>query len=294
VNEWDAVLVRARSAAGGDIWGTLHSIKTAGTISAGGLWGPYEQLVVLKNGRSVTSYALGPATVAKGFDGSVAWQRSPNGEVGVQDSEAGLRTGSTEAYLNARGYLFQSRWATTTEALGMHTENGEGFDVIRVMPVLGQPVVLWFNRDTHLLDRAVLHVAGKDSVKRFGDYRSVGGVWLPFRIATGSGDPRYDTVIELREITLDAKAPDAAFKAPVQTFDDVRILGSEPDSVVPIDIVNNHVYLSATINGHAFPGYRRREPAHDRGGCARRSALRRSSRGTRSRREVSERRFSMY
>jgi len=252
VNDSEDVLAQARRAAGGDIWEDLRSIKVAGTIGAGGLSGPYEQLVDLQIGRLVTSYTLGPAKVARGFDGSVAWQRSPTGEVGVQDSEAGLRAASTDAYLNARGYLFRSRWTSTTEALGMRSEKAGRFAVIRVVPVNGQAIELWFNRDTHLLDRAVQNVAGKDSVKRFSDYRSVDGVWLPFRIATGSGDPRYDVVIELTDVTLDPETPEAAFAAPVQAFDDVRILRGARRSVVPIEVVNNHVYLSATVNGRAF------------------------------------------
>jgi PDZ domain/Aspartyl protease len=252
VTEHDAVLERVRAAAGGDTWRTLRTIRTVGTVSAGGLSGPYEQLVVLKDGRSVTSLTLGPATATKGFDGSAAWQRSPTGEVSVQDSDAGIRAAATDAYLNARGYFFTSRWDAATEALEPRTDNGVGFDVIRVAPVRGQPVDLWFNRDTHLLDRSVLNIAGTVSVKRFADYRRVGGIWLPFRTTTGGGDPRYDVVVELSEVTLDAQAGDAAFAAPLQTFDDVRILGGGPGSVVPIDVVNNHIYLSATVNGHAL------------------------------------------
>jgi hypothetical protein len=123
--------------------------RSRARFSAGGVSGPYEQLVALDVARSVTSYTLGPAEVARGFDGSVAWQRSPTAEVGVEDSEAGQRAASTEAYLNARGYLLHSRWNSTTEALGMRSENGRSFDVIRVVPLCGQPVELWFDRDTH-------------------------------------------------------------------------------------------------------------------------------------------------
>ena len=91
------ILARSLAAAGGAAWARVRTLHLEGRVHAGGLSGPCEQWIALEPARFALRLALGPATMSLGFDGVQAWQRSANGEVMVQDSEAGRRAAATDA-----------------------------------------------------------------------------------------------------------------------------------------------------------------------------------------------------
>ena len=246
------VLARALAAAGGAAWARLRTLHLGGSVRAGGLSGPHEQWVDLATARFATRMTLGPATMALGHDGTEAWQRSANGEVVVQDSEAGRRAAATDTWIHARGWWFPARRAATVESLGQREVDGRAFDVLRCVPVGGQWVELWFDASTHLLARLVQEVLGKQSVRRFEDHREVGGLWLPYRVSTGSGDPRFDRVTELATITLDETPPDHVFDVPRQVLGDTVFVDGGARARMPIEIHDNHVFVDVEVDGHAL------------------------------------------
>ncbi|MFL6657517.1 MAG: hypothetical protein ACJ8GW_05560 [Massilia sp.] len=247
--ELSTFLSRLRDAAGGQAWHTVTVIHAQGQIHAGGMSGAYRQSVEPRGGRSVTTYALGPANVAKGFDGHDAWQRGPTGEVLVQDSEAALQGACTEAWLNARAYLFPDLDETSMRILGERGDADGCYLALHAHPAGGQPVELWFDARTLLLDRTVQNFAGKDTTKRYADYRTVNGLMIAHRISSGHGDPRFDVVIELDHIVTVAKVDDAVFAKPVQVFDDVSFPGGGNSATMPIELHNNHVFMTVAVNG---------------------------------------------
>jgi len=196
--------------------------------------------------------SLGPATLAGGYDGARSWQRGANGEVIVQDAEAGRRTAATDAWINARGWWFAQRHPATLASLGRRESDGVAFDVLRGVPAGGQPVELWFDAATHLLARLVQEVLGKTSVRRFEDHRAVGGLRLPFRLASGNGDPRFDRVTEIATVAIDEAPPVDAFDVPGQAFDDVAFLAGGRRATLPIELFSNHVFVAVEIAGHAL------------------------------------------
>jgi hypothetical protein len=249
-NTADGILARSLAAAGGAAWARARTLHLQGGIRAGGLSGPCDQWVDLANARFAMRLSLGPATLSVGHDGVQAWQRSANGEVLVQDSEAGRRTAATDAWINARGWWFPARHAATVESLGRREVDGLAFDVLRCVPAGGQWVELWFDGSTHLLARLVQEVLGKPSARRFEDHREVGGLRLPFKVATGNGDPRFDRVTEFATIALDETPPAAAFDVPPQAFGDVAFANGGTAARVPMAIHNNHVFVDVEVDGH--------------------------------------------
>jgi hypothetical protein len=247
--ELSAFLSQLRAAAGGQAWDHAALISATGKIHAGGMTGAYRQSVEVRTGRSVTAYTLGPANVAKGFDGQDAWQRGPTGEVLVQDSEAALQTASTEAWLNARAYLFPDPDAASMRMLEERSDADGTYLVLHAHPGGGQPVELWFDARTLLLDRTLQNVAGKDTAKRYADYRMVDDLMLAHRISSGHGDPRFDVLIELDHIATAANVDDAVFAKPVQVFDDVSFPRGGDSATVPIELHNNHVFVAVAVNG---------------------------------------------
>lgn len=248
------LMARVRLAHGGEAWNRCSTLVCEGRIAAGGLSGPYLQSVDLVQRTVLTSYQLGPASMARGFDGRFAWTRSGSGEVTLQDSDAGLRAGLTDAYLAARGHLFPERWPAQLQALDSQQEQGIDYLRVEATPAGGQPVTLWFDARSLLLDRSVQQIAGKTSVKRFSDYRQQQGLWLPYRMVSGTGtdDARFDIVTELSSVQLDQPLAAGLFAAPSQTFDDLSFTDGSWQASVTVQMANNHLYLAATVDGHAL------------------------------------------
>jgi hypothetical protein len=221
-------------------------------VTAGGLSGPTEQWVDLPTARHATSLTLGPAAMTVGFDGTMAWQRSANGEVVVQDAEAARRAAATDAWIHARGWWFAGRHPASCEALGGREDDGRAFDVVRCVPAGGQAVDLWFDAVTHRLDRLVQEQLGKPATRRFGDWRAVGGLWLPFRVTSGNGDPRFDRVTQIESAQVDATPPPGAFDVPAQVFGDVGFVDGAAQARVAMAIANHHVFVPVTLDGHAL------------------------------------------
>jgi hypothetical protein len=246
----DTLLARALAAAGGSAWARVRTLRLQGSVRAGGLSGPYEQWIALESGRHAMRMTLGPAVMAGGYDGEQAWQRSANGEVLVQDADAGRRAAATDAWIHARGWWFPDRRGAAIESLGRREADGAAFDVLRCVPAGGQWVELWFDADSHLLARLVQEVLGKPALRRFDDYRETGGLRIPFRIASGNGDPRFDRVIEIAAVAIDEATPPGAFAVPPQAFTDVAFLAGGRQARVPVEIHGNHVFMPVEIAGH--------------------------------------------
>lgn len=246
----ERILARALAAAGGPAWARARSLHLAGRVTAGGLSGPTEQWIDLAGARHAMRLELGPAAMAAGFDGRVAWQRGANGEVVVQDAEAARRAAASDAWIHARGWWFPGRHPATCEALGRREDDAGAFDVVRCVPAGGQWVELWFDAGTHRLDRVVQEQLGRPAARRFDDWREVDGLWLPFRVRSGNGDPRFDRVTEFEAAQVDATPPPAAFDVPAQAFSDVAFAAGGASACIPVVIANHHVFVPVTLDGH--------------------------------------------
>jgi len=248
----EQLLARALAAAGGAAWTSVRTLRLEGRVHMGGLSGLYVQWIDLERGRHALRFSLGPATMAGGYDGVHAWQRSANGEVMIQDSDAALRTAATDAWINARGWWFADRHRATIESLVRRETDGVAFDVLRCVPAGGQWVELWFDASSHLLARLVQEVLGRPSVRRFEDHREVSGLRVPLRIASGNGDARFDRVTEIATLAIDETPPSDAFDVPRQAFADVAFLAGGTQARIPIELFNNHVFVAVEIAGHSL------------------------------------------
>ena len=246
----EQLLARALTAAGGPAWACVRTLRLEGRMRAGGLDGPYEQWIDLQTGRHAMRLTLGPAMMAGGFDGVHAWQRGPNGEVVVQDAEAGQRAAATEAWIHARGWWFAARHPATLESPARREMDGVAFDVLRCVPAGGQWVELWFDARSHRLARLVQEVLGKPSLRRFDDERDVQGLRLPFRITSGNGDPRFDRALAIEAVAVDGEPPAGVFEPPQQAFADVAFADGATQVRLPFELLNNHVFVAAEIGGH--------------------------------------------
>jgi len=249
-----SVLARAKSASGGSLWDTARNWRGDGTLTAGGLNGEYHATVDLTTGRSADSYKLGPVDGADGYDGEQAWAKDPGGEVAALDAPEALRRARSQAWLDARAYWFPQRIAATYATVEARELDGKRFHVVEARPKDGEAVVLWFAADSGLLARVVQREGQDTATTTFDDYRDVHGLRLPFHLVTdktdaaGRTDSRRRSEVRFGHIARDVAIADADFAMPEMA---ATAHIDAPDGVarIPFELINNHIFVDATING---------------------------------------------
>ncbi len=249
------VFARFKAASGGERWDTVTTLRSIGTLQAGGLDGQVTSLQDLRTGRSADRYTLGPITGANGFDGANAWSQDPGGEVEKLDAVDAKQRARSQAWLGARGYWYAQRIAEATLTEPARRErDGRAHDVVVATPQGGDPLTLWFDAETHLLVRVEERDGAGTSVTTLGDYREASGVRVPFHVvgdtldAQGHAEPRARTEVRYATVEVDAALDDAAFAMP-EMAPTARIVADGGITRVRFDLVNHHIYADGAIDG---------------------------------------------
>jgi len=249
-----ALLARAKEAAGGDAWDRVRVIQSEATVSTGGLEGTLVSWEEITTGRAVSRYDLGVVTGAEGWDGERPWSQSDSGDVAVRGSQGDLEGARDAAYVTARGYFHPERWPAEVRYLRREEgAGGEVFQVLEVVPEEGRPMELWLDAETLLLARTVEEGATDVTTTFFSDYREVDGLLLPFRLRSSTGDPAYDTVLEVTAVAIDPEVPEGTFEMPASDVRDFRLPEGRQSIVLPFELLNNHIYVTASV-GDGEPG----------------------------------------
>jgi aspartyl protease/PDZ domain-containing protein len=242
------VLARAKEAAGGDALERLTSLHLQERAATSGISGPAEEWDDLVTGRFVQSQSLGPVSGQQGYDGTHAWTQDATGLAHLNDSKNDLSTSTTQAYLTSFSYFFPRRLAGTVVFTGKKTVAGNTYYVLRALPRGGYPADLWFDMNTFLLGREVVtYSPSRSTVTDFSDYRTVDGAALPFKahIQDSQGNDFLTAVTH-----ADANASVAArFAMPKFEPRDFTMAPGTNSTTFPIEVINNHVYLDAKVNG---------------------------------------------
>jgi len=247
-----ALLAKAREAAGGEAWSRVRTLRATMAFETGGLRGRVDSWTDLVRGRYADRYELGPATGAEGFDGKTGWEQDASGQVRTRDSADERESAANEAYRRSRAFWFPERWKAVIESRGNATEGGRAFHVLRITPEGGRAFDLWIDASTYLIDRHVEKGATETRTDTFSDYRDVAGLRLPFAYRSTNGDARYDQFGRVEKVDVNPETSDAVFAAPPPPAADFRIAGGKTSTTVPFELVNNHIYLEAKLNGRSF------------------------------------------
>jgi hypothetical protein len=253
-NEADDVLARAKTVSGGALWDSTTSLRSRGTLATGGLEGELTSLVEVGDGRWINRYQLGPVNGADGYDGSSAWTLDPGGEVARLDAPVAVRRARSDAWLNARGNFMLDGMPATLAAPQRRSLEGRDCAVIVATPKDAEPVTLWFESDSGLLVRIDQRRERDIASTRFGDYRHVDGLRLPFHIDNdmideqGHAEPRSHSAIALSSIERNVATADADFTRP-PAHARARIANAEGRTSVAFDLVNNHIHVDGRVDG---------------------------------------------
>jgi predicted aspartyl protease len=242
-----AALSKARAASGGAAWNHIKGIHGEGQIEVSRLPGTWSRDEDLSSGRWAVRADVGVFRTAEGFDGNARWRQDPSGGVHPLNGAFSRQASVTEAWLTRRGWLQPDAEHARIGRASMQAEDDRSFIVIDAVPRGGQRVQLWLDAATYALDRTIRTMPISTLTVRYGDYRLVSGVRLPFTIESrDSGSSDLELVRVARWIAQD-RVDGAAFAAPTAP-DDTTLAG---ETTVPLE-TDGLITVEAKLNGRAF------------------------------------------
>ena len=242
-----ALIEAARAATGGAAWDQVRVLHRFLTLSAGGLEGSMEAWADPGHGRAASRYTLGPDSGAEGWDGRTAWSADWAHRVHPAEG-ADLALLRATAFWSGFGFLQPERLRVPVEAAGTQTEGGKTFDLVRFSPPGAVPVLVWFERASHLPLKLTLLRAEPVTV-RLADWRRAGGLTLPFTTETSTGLVRYDATSRLDHVALEAPGEPDPFAPPPAPPPDYVFAEAKP-AVMPLQPIGTAVLVDVTIDGH--------------------------------------------
>lgn len=237
----------AREATGGGAWDQVRVLHRFLTLQAGGLEGSMETWADPSRGRAASRYTLGPDSGAEGWDGRTAWTADWAHRVHPAEG-ADLALLRATAFWSSFGFLLPDRLQVPTEAAGSRTENGKTFDLVRFSPPGAVPVLVWFERTSHLPLKLTLARAEPVTV-RLVDWRRAGALTLPFTTETSTGLVRYDATSRLDHAAVEAAAEPDPFAPPPVPPPDYVFAAAKP-AVMPLEPIGTAVLVDVMIDGH--------------------------------------------
>jgi predicted aspartyl protease len=235
----------------------VGAIPASGTItlhnsySGQGLTGTTDSAWDIASGRFADRYEIAPTSGANGFDGDTAWQTDLSHASTPQGGGDRPALAINDAYRRANLWWRTDRAGAQIEKLGRDAEG----EHVRVTPLGGKAFDAWFDADSHQL-AAVREVIGFQTyTTRYRDYAEHAGVHVAGTITVddGSGPDGLQT-IRLQQFALEAARPASAYAMPTTLPDDWTIADASGQVTLPFRLLNNHIFIDASVNGKGpFP-----------------------------------------
>ena len=244
----DSILA-ANHAAVGDI-PTSGGITLDYDWSGAGLIGTHTEIADLATGAFVTAEQAGAIGEANGYDGAVPWQRDLSGANTAQQGGDRIAIAVNEAYRLANGWWRQGHGGAAVAYVGREVADGRSRDHLTITPRGGKVFDAWFDAGTHLLakiaeDRQFFHTKTV-----YDDYRPEAGLMLPHTVIVdnGAGEASFDH-LKLTRAAVGVTLPLAAYARPTAQPTGGSIDGGLASVTLPFRLLNNHIYVQATVNG---------------------------------------------
>jgi hypothetical protein len=248
----NSLIAAAKQAMGGSAWDKAVTWHETGQVKAGGLSGSYESWEDLDSLHNSGTYVLGPVSGSQGWDGKLAWTTDNTKEVRIESSGEAVAQAIQDAYRGGYGFFFPERFPSTREYVGTRQADGASYAVVKITPQGAEPFEMWFDETTHLIAREVQLTGQQPHTFILADFSRFDGILAPKKTTDRVGnDPKYDTVTEVTAISW-AGAQLASRYAPPPPPPNSAQWPSGKDSVsIPFRLLNNHIYVEASINGSA-------------------------------------------
>jgi hypothetical protein len=227
----------------------VRIIRVDARASAVGLTGTATQWLDISSGRFAESSNTPPLVQGDGYDGNVVWNRDYSGLVWNDGSDAGRATEISTAFVLTYGLWKPNAGGASVAYGGTKAEKGISYDVLRATaPDSKLPMQLWFDRSTHLLAREVQANGPVVTTTRFSHYRRTGGLMVPHSVHTETSQGNtFDAAVT--SVAMNPADGATHVARPQSTVHDFAMQGGKTSTTIPIDLIENHVYLNVMLNG---------------------------------------------
>jgi hypothetical protein len=247
-NSTRLLLEALRKATLGRPLAAISSIHVSGSALIVGVTAAAQEWDDLRGGRFATAQSGGPVSGAAGWTGKASWNQDYSGLVTIDGGEAGRLQAIDQAYLDNLRYLRPDAGGATIVYAGRRSDAGKSYDVLAVTPPQGSEIDLWIDPVSHLIAREIATIGIVSSTTVLSNYRRVDGVTYPFDSTTQtSAGNLFSQHLRTLEVNTDVLE---RMRVPAQAVHDFSI-SQGTSTTVPIEVVNNHVYVDdVMVNGH--------------------------------------------
>ncbi len=226
--------------------GSITSIHTVGNIEVLGLHGRVQEWADVRGSRFTTAQTAAALSGAAGWDGKTAWNQDYSGLVTIDGGAAGRLQAIDQAYLDNLRYLRPDAGGATIVYAGRRQQGGKPYDVLAVSPPQGAEVDLWVDPETRLIARETATIGLVTFTTTLSSYRHIDGVYYPLSTVLQTSEGNSSTVrVSSLELNTDVAE---RMRVPGSSVHDASIAG-HPSTTVPLQIVNNHIYVNVMVNG---------------------------------------------
>jgi Aspartyl protease/PDZ domain len=215
-----------------------------------GLTGTLTDKVDLTTGAYVETTVAGGMTEGSGFDGTMPWQRDISGTYTPQQGGDRIPTAVDSAYRRANLWWRADRGGAAIEYIGRESDAGRSLEHLSVTPKGGNRFDAWFDSDTHLLTRVTYDQQFLHVTERYSDYRRQGPQVFAHAIESdpglGQGGISRLTLLQCDYVPA---VPLSAYSRPRTPVTGAIIVGGASSTTVPFRLLNNHIYVEATVDG---------------------------------------------
>jgi hypothetical protein len=227
----------------------VDTMRIDATVSAVGLNGTQTQYVDLRTGHFAETAKLAPLAQLDGYDGSVVWSGDQSQLVWNAGGDSDRASEINQAYLESYSLWKPQAGGAAVSWLGTKTDGGRAYDALKIQPVGSKvPFELWFDRTTHLPARALFVNGFTTAALTLSGYRRVNGLNFAYTLHSESSDGNNaDT--QVTSVAFDPPGAQAALARPQTKPSDFSMQDGKASTTVPIELVENHVYLDVMLNG---------------------------------------------
>lgn len=217
-------------------------------LTTSGLTGTATHHGDLVTGAFIDLFDLSVITGGNGYDGRIPWQTDVSGVSIDQEGGDRIPVAVNEAYRNANLWWRRDHGGATIAYIGRETLDGRPADHLAVTPRGGARFEAWFDAGSHMLVKTAEPQQFFKTQTLYGDYRREAGVMLAHSrdIDFGTGDIQK---MILKRANLGAARPIAAYATPKGKPVGGHIEGGLKTVTLPFQLLNNHVYVQARVNG---------------------------------------------